>query len=87
MKYGLLLLGEHSAERLVNLAQFAESHAFEHIWYADEKFFRDPFVSLTFLLQQTSRIKVGIGVTDPYTRHPALIAMAMGTMAEFQGTA
>ena len=82
MNYGLLLLGEHTPERLLNLAQYAEKHDFEHIWYADEKFFRDPFVSLTYLLQHTDRIKVGIAITDPYARHPALTAMAIGTMAE-----
>lgn len=82
MNYGLLLLGEHSPERLLNLARFAENHDFENVWYADEKFFRDPYVSLTYVLQHTFRIKVGTAVTDAYTRHPALTAMAMGTLAE-----
>ncbi|MFH1267397.1 MAG: LLM class flavin-dependent oxidoreductase, partial [Planctomycetota bacterium] len=85
MRYGLLLLGEHSPERLVTLAQFAEAHEFEHLWYADEKFFRDPYVGLTYVSQHTSRIKLGICVTDPYTRHPALTAMAMATLAELAG--
>ena len=42
MRYGLLLLGEYPPERLKKLAQLAEAHNFEHFWYADEKFFRDP---------------------------------------------
>ncbi len=50
MNYGLLLLGEHSPERLLNLARFAENHDFENVWCADEKFFRDPYVSLTYVL-------------------------------------
>lgn len=85
MRYGLLLLGEHSPERLLNLAQFAEEHDFENLWYADEKFYRDPYVGLTYVSQHTSRIKLGTCVTDPYTRHPALTAMAMGTLAELAG--
>ena len=85
MNYGLLLLGEHSPDRLIRLAQLVENYGFENLWYAEEKFFRDPYVSLTHALHHTARIKVGLGVTDPYTRHPALTAMAMGTLAELAG--
>jgi 5,10-methylenetetrahydromethanopterin reductase len=85
MRYGLLLLGEHAPERLRNLARFAEEHGFDHLWYADEKFYRDPYVSLTYVAQHTSRITLGTCVTDPYTRHPALTAMAMGSLAELAG--
>lgn len=82
MQYGLLLLGEHPPERLLNLARLAEAHGFGNFWYADEKFYRDPYVSLAYVAQHTSRINVGTGVTDPYTRHPAITATAMGTLAE-----
>jgi 5,10-methylenetetrahydromethanopterin reductase len=83
MRYGLLLLGEHTPDRLLRLARLAEENDFEHIWYADEKFYRDPYASLTFLSQHTSRIKLGTCVTDPYTRHPAITTMAMATMDEY----
>ncbi len=82
MRYGLLLLGEHPPGRLVDLARFAEDHGFECLWYADEKFFRDPYVSLAYVALHTRSIKVGVCVTDPYSRHPALTAMAMSTLAE-----
>ena len=83
MKYGLLLLGAHEPDALVELAQFAEQHDFEDLWYADEKFYRDPYVSLTYVAQHTERIRLGTCVTDPYTRHPALTAMAIGSLDEF----
>jgi 5,10-methylenetetrahydromethanopterin reductase len=85
MRYGLLLLGEHTPDRLLNLARWAEAHDFENLWCSDEKFFHDPYVSLTYLAQHTERIQLGVCVTDPYTRHPALTAMAMGTLDEFTG--
>lgn len=83
MRYGLLLLGEHTPDQLLRLSLYAERNNFEHIWFADEKFYRDPYASLSFLSQHTSRIKLGTGVTDPYTRHPAITAMAMATTDEF----
>jgi 5,10-methylenetetrahydromethanopterin reductase len=85
MRYGLLLLGEHAPHRLLTLARLAEAHDFENLWFGDEKFFRDPYVSLTYLAQHTERISLGTCVTDPYTRHPALTAMAMGTLDEVAG--
>lgn len=83
MRYGLLLLGEHAPDRLRRLARTAETNDFEHLWYADEKFFRDPYASLAFVSQHTERIKLGTCVTDPYTRHPAITAMAMATTDEY----
>ncbi len=85
MQFGLLLLAEHEPDRLLRLAKSVEDNGFEHIWYADEKFFRDPYAGLTFLSQHTSRIKLGTCVTDPYTRHPAITAMAMATTDEYAG--
>ena len=85
MRFGLLLLGEYLPERLKKLAQVAEAHDFEHLWVADEKFFRDPYASLAYLSQHTSRIHLGPCVTDPFTRHPAITAMAMATLDEIAG--
>lgn len=85
MRFGLLLLGEHSVERTLRLAQLAETHGFEDLWFADEKFYRDPFVALTLLAQHTRTIRLGTCVTDPFTRHPALIAGAIASLDEVSG--
>jgi 5,10-methylenetetrahydromethanopterin reductase len=82
MKYGLLLLGEHSPETTVRLARLADSGGFHDLWFADEKFYRDPFVSLTHVAQHTRSIRLGTCVSDPFTRHPALIAMAAASLDE-----
>lgn len=85
MEYGLLLLGQYERERLLNLAHWAEQEGFSHLWYADEKFYRDPYVSLAVIAENTERIQLGTCVTDPFTRHPALTAMAMGTLDDLAG--
>lgn len=82
MELGLLLLGEHEPDQLLRFGQLAERAGFQDLWFADEKFFRDPFVSLTYLAQHTQRIRLGTCVTDPFTRHPALLAMALATLDE-----
>ena len=82
MNYGLLLLGEHSPDDTVHLARLAEANGFHDLWFADEKFYRDPFVSLAHVAQHTRSIRLGTCVTDPFTRHPALIAMAAASLDE-----
>lgn len=79
---GLLLLPERPVAELVRVAQQAEELGYSHLWVADEKFYRDPWVTLAAAGLGTSRIMLGTGVTEPYARHPALIAMAMATLEE-----
>jgi 5,10-methylenetetrahydromethanopterin reductase len=85
MRFGLLLLGEHDPDRLLGLATMAEQNGLQDLWVADEKFYRDPYVSLAHVARQTRSIRLGSCVTDPFTRHPALIAMAAGTLDEISG--
>jgi 5,10-methylenetetrahydromethanopterin reductase len=79
---GVLLLGEHPMPRLRAMASRIEEMGYDSLWVADEKFYRDPFVSLAVVAQATQHIRLGTAVTEPYARHPALLAMAMGTIAE-----
>jgi len=79
---GVLHLGSRPATEIGSLARRIEGLGYDTLWIADEKFYRDPFVSLAVAAQATERLRLGTGVTEPYARHPALIAMAMGTLAE-----
>lgn len=85
MDMGLLVLGEHPYDTLLELAQCAESHGYDIFWYADEKFYRDVYVGLTAVAMQTRYIRLGPCVTDPYARHPALTAAAMAALDELSG--
>jgi 5,10-methylenetetrahydromethanopterin reductase len=82
---GLLVLPSHPAERLARLAQLTERLGYDHLWLADERFFREVYASLTLCALRTERIKLGPCVTDPYSRHPALTAMAIATLDEISG--
>lgn len=79
---GLLVFPQRPIGELVETARRAEELGYDEIWVADEKFYRDPFVTLTAIAQATSRVRLGTGVTEPYARHPALIAMALATLEE-----
>lgn len=51
----------------------------------DQTFHRDVFAVLTACAAGTRKINLGIGVTNPFTRHPVLIARAAATVDEISG--
>jgi len=85
MRTGLLLLPSRPAAEVVELAVRAEALGYDDFWLADERFFREAYTLLGLAAARTSRIRLGPGVTDPYSRHPALTAMAIATLDEVSG--
>jgi 5,10-methylenetetrahydromethanopterin reductase len=85
LRTGLLMLPAHAPARLADFAVLAESAGFDDFWLADERFFREVYACLTLCALRTRRIRLGPCVTDPYSRHPALTAMAIATLDEISG--
>ena len=83
--FGTLVLGNQSLSGLQRLAKECEDWGFEYFWLADERFFRDVYAGLAACAQATQHIKLGTGVTDPYSRHPAITAMGITTIDELSG--
>ena len=79
---GLLLLPSLPPDRLAATARHAERTGYDYLWLADERFFREVYASLTHAAHVTERIRLGPCVTDPYSRHAALTAMAIATLDE-----
>ena len=82
MRTGLLLLPSRPAAEVVELAVRAEALGYDDFWLADERFFREAYTILGLVAEHTFRMRLGPGVTDPYSRHPALTAMAIATLDE-----
>ncbi len=82
MEFGVLVDPVIGPSELVDLAQQAEEWGYTYFWYPDEKFFRECYVGLTLVAANTTRLKLGPCVTDPYSRHPIMTAAAVATLAE-----
>jgi 5,10-methylenetetrahydromethanopterin reductase len=78
----LLVLGRHPAGELERLADEARSAGYRRLWMADERFFRDCWVVLGALASNSGDLGLGVCVTDPFVRHPALTATAAATVDE-----
>jgi 5,10-methylenetetrahydromethanopterin reductase len=85
MKFSIASLGEEPADRFVPYVRLCELLGFDSFCHADEKWTRDVYVRLALAGAATTRIGLGITVTDPYTRHPALTAQATATLSEATG--
>src|SRR5215510_14369477 len=85
LRTGLLILPAYEPARLADLAALAEDTGYDDFWLADERFFREVYACLALCALRTQRIRLGPCVTDPYSRHPALTAMAIATVDEISG--
>jgi 5,10-methylenetetrahydromethanopterin reductase len=81
MEFGIgaesLAVGE-----FVRHARLAEELGFSSFWVPEDPFWRGAFTVASAIATATSRIKVGLGVVNPYTRHPTLIAMELAALEE-----
>lgn len=66
-------------------AAAAERLGFDRLWLPDERLTRNVYTALTVAALSTTRIELGVGVTNPYTRNPALTAAAAASVDELSG--
>jgi 5,10-methylenetetrahydromethanopterin reductase len=86
MDVGIAFLGSDDSRAALDWARRLDAdERVTRLWVADERFLRDPWVQLGALAAATSRVHVGICVTDPFIRHPALTAAAAATLDELSG--
>jgi len=77
---------ERPITETADLIAGAERLGFTGAWIADsQNLFRDVFAALALAAERTSTIRLGTGVTNPVTRHPAVIASAAATIDELSG--
>jgi 5,10-methylenetetrahydromethanopterin reductase len=58
VKGALVLLPHDPPERLVEVAVLAESCGYDHLWLADERFFREVYASLALCAARTVGIRL-----------------------------
>lgn len=75
-----------SPTRAVQAAQRAEQSGWDGILVVDsQNLSGDSYVALTAMALSTGKIKIGTGVTNPVTRHPAVTASAIASVQRLSG--
>jgi len=85
MKFSLRLNNDLPPSAYIALAQAAEAAGFDQFWVSNDLFLRSDIPILTAVALATERIHVGTGILNPYTIHPAEMAMLAATMDEISG--
>jgi 5,10-methylenetetrahydromethanopterin reductase len=85
MRYSLRLNNDLPLADYVVLARAAEEAGFDQIWVSNDLFLRSAPAILAAVAQATHRIQIGTGILNPYTIHPAEMAMLAATMDELSG--
>jgi 5,10-methylenetetrahydromethanopterin reductase len=79
---GVRLHGAINAAECVAQARAAEAARFASVWFAENPFARGILPAATACAIATERLQIGVGVFNPFMRHPALMAMEIGAIDE-----
>ena len=86
MQFGLVLQPNPPSSRVIELAKRAEDFGFTHLWLYDSPvLWQEPFIVLSRVLAETSRILVGPMVTNPGTRDWSVLASMFATLNDMHG--
>lgn len=71
------------ARAVAGVVARAEAYGWDTAWVGDSQLlWRDPFVTLALAAERTSRIRLGIAVTNVASRHVSVLASAIRTVGE-----
>src|SRR5205085_828201 len=79
------LSNEAPIPETVRLARLAEELGFSEVWLPESGHGRGVFTVAASVAAATQRIQIGIGVVNPFWRHPSLIAMEAAALDEASG--
>lgn len=82
MQLSVASLGYEPTRAFLENVALAERLGLDGYFHNDAKWRREVFSRLGAAAATSSRLRLGISVLDPYTRHPALVAQATATLAE-----
>jgi 5,10-methylenetetrahydromethanopterin reductase len=79
-RVAMYLQDKHEIREGMAYAQYAEQRGFEAVWQAESRLVRDAIVPMAAFAAVTSRIKVGSGVINNWTRNIGLLAATFLTL-------
>ena len=83
MEFGVGLFPTEPLPKMMRLAKLSEELGFSHVWIGDSHLiWREAYVNMAAVALNTSKVKIGTGVTNPLTRHPSVVASAYATLEE-----
>jgi len=86
LEAGVVLQGVDDPDTYRDMVRRIDELGFDRLWMTDSSLHaRDPFCYLTLASSVSARLLLGTAVTNPVTRHPAIVATAIATLDEISG--
>ena len=86
MKFGVIYQSFDPPPVFLDYVRLIEDLGFDDLWVCDSSLHaRDVFAYLTLAAVNTTRMRLGVSVFQPYTRHPAIDVNGMATINEISG--
>jgi 5,10-methylenetetrahydromethanopterin reductase len=82
LNLALRVHGGMTAAACVEQAVAADRGGFTTLWFAENPFTRGVWPAMAACALATRRLRIGVGVFNPYNRHPTLMAMEIGAFDE-----
>src|SRR5574340_25395 len=79
-RVAMYLQDKHEIREGMEYVKYAEARGFEAVWQAESRLVRDAIVPMAAFAAVTSRIKVGSGVINNWTRNVGLLAATFLTL-------
>jgi 5,10-methylenetetrahydromethanopterin reductase len=79
-RVALYLQDKHAIREGMDYVRYAEEHGFEAVWQAESRLVREATIPLAAFAAVTSRIKIGSGVVNCWTRNVGLLAATFSTL-------
>src|SRR5512137_1338201 len=79
-RVALYLQDKHEIREGMEYAKYAESRGFEAVWQAESRLVRDAIVPMAAFAAVTSKLKIGSGVINNWTRNIGLLAATFLTL-------
>lgn len=83
--FGIEFVPNDPALKIGYMAKLAEDVGFDTVWITDHYNNRDVYTTLAVLSCVTNKVKLGTGVTNPYTRNVAITASSIASINEASG--
>lgn len=85
VRFAVSLQNDRPIAETVELARLAESLGFPEIWTNESGHYRGIFTVASTIAANTATARIGLGIVNPFHRHPSAIAMEAAALDEASG--
>jgi 5,10-methylenetetrahydromethanopterin reductase len=85
VRFAVSLQDDRPIAEIVEHARLAESLGYREIWTNENGHYRGIFTVAATIAASTAAARIGLGIVNPFHRHPSVIAMEAATLDEASG--